>query len=160
MRNMPPTTANYIQRQGGLVVEQIRSLCVTFAQRRSHDLNYFAKPETYGLGEGQTTDCRFVKRKNCKAASTLGCFSAFFRWAFENYGGRGFRKDVGDFLLNADGEKGFELLTKFLDQKPQELREFPYSGYSRWISRHTWCKELDLDGAGDNRSNQLQAEGS
>ncbi|MDR7304210.1 DEAD/DEAH box helicase [Haloactinomyces albus] len=52
LRNMPPTTANYVQRAGraGRRTDSA-ALVVTYAQRRSHDLSRFAEPEKMISGE-------------------------------------------------------------------------------------------------------------
>ena len=45
MRNMPPSPANYVQRAGRAGRRAgSAALIVTFAQRRNHDLHYFAHP--------------------------------------------------------------------------------------------------------------------
>ena len=47
LRNMPPTTANYIQRAGRAGRRSgTAALVVTYAQRRSHDLSRYAEPES------------------------------------------------------------------------------------------------------------------
>lgn len=52
LRNMPPTTANYVQRAGraGRRTESA-ALVLTYAQRRSHDLTRFAEPEAMIAGQ-------------------------------------------------------------------------------------------------------------
>lgn len=52
MRNMPPTTANYIQRAGraGRRTDSA-AYVLTFAQRRPHDLTYYSEPEKMVAGE-------------------------------------------------------------------------------------------------------------
>ena len=52
LRNMPPTTANYVQRAGraGRRTESA-ALVVTYAQRRSHDLSRFQDPGAMVAGE-------------------------------------------------------------------------------------------------------------
>ena len=53
LRNMPPTTANYIQRAGRAGRRSgTAALVVTYAQRRSHDLSRYAEPETMLTGAG------------------------------------------------------------------------------------------------------------
>ncbi len=122
MRNMPPTTANYIQRAGraGRRTDSA-AYVLTFAQRRSHDLNYFTQPENMVSGKIKPPIAVLSNEKIVRRHLHSIVFSAFFRWVFLTYG----RKfdNVGEFLLDENGEKGIELLNKFLDQKPQELQE-------------------------------------
>jgi len=52
MRNMPPTTANYVQRAGRAGRRtSSAALVVTYAQRRSHDLSRFQDPKVMVAGE-------------------------------------------------------------------------------------------------------------
>jgi ATP-dependent helicase YprA (DUF1998 family)/rubrerythrin len=52
LRNMPPTTANYVQRAGRAGRRSdSAALVLTYAQRRSHDLSRFAEPEKMIAGE-------------------------------------------------------------------------------------------------------------
>jgi ATP-dependent helicase YprA (DUF1998 family) len=55
MRNMPPTTANYVQRAGraGRRTDSA-ALVLTYAQRRSHDLSRFQDPKAMVAGEIQS----------------------------------------------------------------------------------------------------------
>ena len=53
LRNMPPTTANYIQRAGRAGRRSdTAALVVTYAQRRSHDLSRYQAPEAMLRGPG------------------------------------------------------------------------------------------------------------
>lgn len=52
LRNMPPSTANYVQRAGRAGRRSdSAALVLTYAQRRSHDLTRFAEPEKMIAGE-------------------------------------------------------------------------------------------------------------
>jgi len=121
MRNMPPTTANYIQRAGraGRRTDSA-AYVLTFAQRRSHDLNYFAQPESMVSGKIKPPIAVLSNGKIVRRHLHSIVFSAFFRWVLENYG-RKF-ENIGEFLLDENGEKGIDLLNNFLAQKPQELQ--------------------------------------
>lgn len=122
MRNMPPTTANYIQRAGraGRRTDSA-AYVLTFAQRRSHDLNYFTKPETMVSGRIKPPIAVLSNEKIIRRHLHSVVFSAFFRWAYDSYKGKTF-KTVSEFLLDSP-EKGIDLLEKFLDQKPKSIQE-------------------------------------
>lgn len=122
MRNMPPTTANYIQRAGraGRRTDSA-AYVLTYAQRRSHDLNYFTDPETMVTGKIKPPIAVLSNEKIIRRHLHSVVFSAFFRWVFEAYEGRTF-KTISDFLLDGS-EKGIDLLKRFLDQKPKSVQE-------------------------------------
>jgi ATP-dependent helicase YprA (DUF1998 family) len=122
MRNMPPTTANYIQRAGraGRRTDSA-AYVLTFAQRRSHDLNYYTNPETMVSGKIKPPTAVLSNEKIIRRHLHSVVFSAFFRWAHENYDGRIF-KTVAEFLLD-ESDKGIDLLKKFLEQKPKYVQE-------------------------------------
>ena len=117
MRNMPPTTANYIQRAGraGRRTDSA-AYVLTFAQRRSHDLNYYNKPETMVSGKIKPPIAVLSNEKIVRRHLHSVIFSAFFRWVYENYDKRTF-KTVSDFLLEGESEKGIDLFNKFVGQK-------------------------------------------
>ena len=55
MRNVPPSAANYIQRAGRAGRRTSATAYVlTYAQRRSHDLDYYREPE-HGYGQNRGT---------------------------------------------------------------------------------------------------------
>ena len=119
MRNVPPTTANYIQRAGraGRRTDSA-AFVLTFAQRRSHDLNYYAHPETMVSGKIKPPIVVLSNEKVIRRHLHSVVFSAFFRWTQTQ--GRQF-KDVGDFFLPREGDSGPALLAKFIESKPQQV---------------------------------------
>ncbi len=122
MRNVPPTTANYLQRAGraGRRAESA-ALVVTFAQRRSHDLTYYAEPER--IVAGKVTPPRFslANAKIARRHMQATLIAAFFRSIHEREG-RLFRS-VGDFFQPSDGQaSGPKLLREFATQKPEHVR--------------------------------------
>ncbi|GAA1256218.1 DEAD/DEAH box helicase [Pseudonocardia aurantiaca] len=80
LRNMPPTTANYVQRAGRAGRRSdSAALVLTYAQRRSHDLSRFAEPEKMIAGEMRApivplTNVRIDRRHAHSVA-----LAAFFR---------------------------------------------------------------------------------
>ncbi len=122
MRNMPPTTANYIQRAGraGRRTDSA-AYVLTFAQRRSHDLNYFAKPESMVAGKIKPPVAVLSNEKIVRRHLHSVVFSAFFRWARDTHG-RTF-KNVGEFLLSAEQRNGLDLLNEFLSERRASLMQ-------------------------------------
>jgi ATP-dependent helicase YprA (DUF1998 family) len=123
MRNMPPTTANYIQRAGraGRRTDSA-AYVLTFAQRRSHDLNYFNKPETMVSGKIKPPIAVLSNQKIIRRHLHSVVFSAFFRWVYDCYEKRIF-KTVSEFLLDGEKEKGIDLFKKFLDGRPKSVQD-------------------------------------
>jgi ATP-dependent helicase YprA (DUF1998 family) len=98
LRNMPPTTASYIQRAGRAGRRAgSPALVLTYAQRRSHDLSRYQSPETMLTGQVRAP---YVPLGNPRIDSRHAhsvALAAFFRDARESSGEEW--KTAGDFFL-------------------------------------------------------------
>ena len=122
MRNVPPTTANYIQRAGraGRRTDSA-AFVLTFAQRRSHDLSYYSQPETMISGKIKPPVTVLTNEKVIRRHLHSVIFAAFFRWAKISRS-RTFTT-INDFFFAEGAQDGFTLLKEFISERPNELRE-------------------------------------
>ena len=87
MRNMPPTTANYVQRAGraGRRTDSA-ALVLTYAQRRSHDLSRFQDPKVMVSGEVRSPYVPLGNDRIDRRHAHSVALAAFFRDAKEQTG--------------------------------------------------------------------------
>jgi len=152
MRNMPPTTANYLQRAGraGRRTDSA-AFVVTYAQRRSHDLTHFRDATRIVSGKVPPPVIALENEKIVRRHIHSIVMASFFRWANEVHN-RNLPGNVGRFFVPTDGESGPSLLEQFLVEHPAALgdaieRIVPTALHSELgITNWDWSLEL-LGGA-------------
>jgi len=102
LRNMPPTTANYVQRAGraGRRTDSA-ALVVTYAQRRSHDLSRYQDPAAMVAGEVRAPYVPLANERIDRRHAHSVAMAAFFRHA-KNLTGEEWRF-AGEFFLPGPG---------------------------------------------------------
>ncbi|MGQ9410287.1 DEAD/DEAH box helicase [Mycolicibacterium gilvum] len=148
LRNMPPSTANYLQRAGRAGRRSgAAALVVTYAMRRSHDLTKFNAPEDMIAGKVRAPYVPLTNTRIDRRHAHSVALAAFFRWLFET-SGRIDRK-AGQFLLRQDGnEPSVNLVKSFLTPVPSQvtdalLRILPADvAMELDVSGGTWAGEL------------------
>jgi Zn-finger nucleic acid-binding protein len=105
LRNMPPTTANYVQRAGraGRRTDSA-ALVVTYAQRRSHDLSRYHDPATMIAGEVRAPYVPLGNERIDRRHAHSIALSAFFRHARQTSGESW--TTAGDFFLGDHAPAG------------------------------------------------------
>jgi ATP-dependent helicase YprA (DUF1998 family) len=143
MRNMPPTTANYVQRAGraGRRTDSA-ALVVTYAQRRSHDLFRYQEPEKMIAGEVRAPYVPLANERIDRRHAHSVALAAFFRHWFRTTGEDW--RTVGDFFLSEDGtEAPVRRVAAFLSPVPAEIT----AALTRVLPEGV-ARELDVAGGG------------
>ena len=149
LRNMPPTTANYVQRAGraGRRTDSA-ALIVTYAQRRSHDLAQYQNPVTMVAGEVRAPYVPLGNERIDRRHAHSVALAAFFRH-YKELTGEEWR-DAGDFFLPGPGgtPPPSQRVPGFLDPVPdgvqQSLRRVLPEAVQAEIGLDTgdWVREL------------------
>jgi len=148
LRNMPPTTANYIQRAGRAGRRSgTAALVVTYAQRRSHDLSRYSEPESMLTGQVRAPYVPLGNPRIDRRHAHSVALAAFFRDARDS-GGRAW-KTAGDFFLPAGGgEPPCSAVRGYLTPVPAEVDTalravLPEPAWPRiGLTDGTWVDEL------------------
>jgi ATP-dependent helicase YprA (DUF1998 family) len=149
LRNMPPSTASYIQRAGRAGRRSdTAALVLTFAQRRSHDLSRYQAPESMLTGQVRAPYVPLGNPRIDRRHAHSVALAAFFRDAKEN-GGQEW-KTAGDFFQPAPASRDApcQRVRGFLTPAPAEVTDalrvtLPAPVQARLgIADGTWVAEL------------------
>ena len=148
LRNMPPTTASYIQRAGRAGRRSdTAALVLSYAQRRSHDLSRYAEPESMLTGQVRAPYVPLGNPRIDRRHAHSVALAAFFRDAKENAGEEW--KTAGDFFLpGASATAPCQRVKAFLTPVPAEVHDalraiLPLAAWQRLgVENGTWVNEL------------------
>lgn len=148
MRNVPPTTANYVQRAGRAGRRSdSAALVFTYAQRRSHDLTYYADPVRMVSGEVTPPRVELLNDKIIRRHMQATALAGFLYSEGEEYG------SVGAFFgASTDTDAPVSRFRAFLEEEPvalsSALERFvpPQSQEFKRIADWSWMRTEESDG--------------
>jgi hypothetical protein len=124
MRNMPPNTANYVQRAGraGRRTDSA-ALVVTYAQRASHDLSRFQDPVEMIAGKIRAPYVPLGNERIDRRHAHSVALAAFFRYGKQELGQ--VWKKAGQFFLPLEdgGDAPVTMVRSFLTPVPEGVLE-------------------------------------